>query len=200
MKIIENGFYIIDDQFYIDFPDKYLKQNDEENRPHFYCFKEDSENIYWMIPLSRRYEKCENEIEKKKKEGKPCDYYHVLNIAGSKRAFLISDMFPVTENYFKREYTIANVHFVLLDKKQIRAINKKAQRIFYLINKGIKLHNKQPDVLHIYNQLKAKLIKEKSEEVAAVTEDKDNNKISELMQKLSISKINTRKPTDYHPT
>lgn len=153
MNIIENGFYIIDDQFYLDFPDKCLKQNDEENRPHFYCIKDDKYDLYWMIPLSRQYEKCEREIERKRQESKRCDFYHIINIAGSKRAFLISDMFPVTEKYIKREYTISGSHFILLDQKQINDIRKKASRILHLIKRGIILHNKQPDVLAIEKKL-----------------------------------------------
>ena len=171
MKIIENGFYIIDDQFYIDFPDNYLKQNDEENRPHFYCFKEENNLIYWMIPLSNQYDKCEKGIKKKKNEGKRCDYYHIINIAGSKKAFLISDMFPVTKNYIKREYTISGLHFILLDNSQIRKINKKAKRILYLIRKGIKLHGKQPDVLFIEKKLKENLSKDEIKEVAMDTQE-----------------------------
>lgn len=159
MNIIEHGLYIIEDQFYLDFPDEYLKQNKEENRPHYYCFKENNAGIYWMIPLSLQYEKCEKEIEKKKKEGKPCDYYHVLNIAGGKKAFLISDMFPITDKYIKREYTLGGVHFILLDNSQINTINKKAKRVLYLVRKGIKLHDKQPDVLSIEQQLIKMLIK-----------------------------------------
>ena len=62
-------------------------------------------------------------------------------------------MFPVTEKYIKREYTISGIHLILLDNKQISDINKKAKRILFFIMKKVKLHNKQPDVLNIYQKL-----------------------------------------------
>jgi hypothetical protein len=148
MDIIEGGFYIVDEQFYVDFPDPNLKKNDEENRPHYYCFKEDN-NIIWMIPLSFRVEKCKKEIERRQKEGKPCDYYHILEIAGRESAFIIGDIFPVTNEYIKRAYTISGIPAKLLDKHQISQINTKAKKILVLIRRNIKLHKFQPDVLKI---------------------------------------------------
>lgn len=42
----ENYFYIISDQFFHDFPDPYLRGNYQENRPHYFAFKEESTKIY----------------------------------------------------------------------------------------------------------------------------------------------------------
>lgn len=160
MSIQENGFYIIDDQYFKDFEDPFLKRNDAENRPHYYCFKEEGTSMFWLIPLSFQVDKCKKEIEKKRQENKRCDYYYILKIAGRESAFLISDMFPITEKYIKREYTLSNIPVKLLDKHHISEIGKRAKRIYNLIHRGIKLHDKQPDVLKI----KAKLIADESRE------------------------------------
>ena len=53
----KTGFYIIKDQFFEDMSDPYLKGNKSERRPHYYCFKDTKENIYWMIPLSSKIDK-----------------------------------------------------------------------------------------------------------------------------------------------
>ena len=33
----ERGFYVIKDQFFVDFPDPYLKGNKGEHRPHYFA-------------------------------------------------------------------------------------------------------------------------------------------------------------------
>ena len=47
-------------------------------------------------------------MEKKEKAGKSCDILHIVKLDDSREsAFLIQDMFPITEEYIEREYTIA---------------------------------------------------------------------------------------------
>ncbi|MTI82301.1 MAG: hypothetical protein FH756_00055 [Firmicutes bacterium] len=153
MALTENGFYIIDDQFFIDFPDPYLRGNHQENRPHYYCFKEKDTSLYWVIPLSFQIDKYKKIIEKKRRTKKPCDILHILKIAGRESVFLIQDMFPITEKYIKREYTIDNIPLKLLNKKQINQLNKKARKILVLIRKGIILNPTQPNVLKVEEEL-----------------------------------------------
>ncbi len=52
--------------------------------------------------------------------------------------FLIQDMFPVTEEYIKREYTIAGNHLMLTSKHSVREIERKAKKIMALIKRGVK--------------------------------------------------------------
>ena len=60
-----------------------------------------------MIPLSSRIDKYRWIMEKKEKAGKPCDILHIIKRDDSREsAFLIQDMFPITEEYIEREYTI----------------------------------------------------------------------------------------------
>ena len=55
--MVEHGFYIVKEKFFVDMCDSYLKGNKSENRPHYYCFKDDKEELYWLIPLSSKIEK-----------------------------------------------------------------------------------------------------------------------------------------------
>ena len=64
----KTGFYIIKDKFFEDMPDPYLKGNKAGNRPHYYCFEDNSTGIYWMIPLSSRIDKFRKIIEKKERK------------------------------------------------------------------------------------------------------------------------------------
>ena len=110
----KTGFYIIQDRFFEDMPDPYLKGNKAGNRPHYYCFEDTAAGIYWMIPLSSRIDKFRKIIEKKEQSGKPCDILHIVKLDDSRESvFLIQDMFPITEEYIEREYTIAGNHLML---------------------------------------------------------------------------------------
>ena len=85
----------------------YLKGNKEGNRPCYYCFEDSVTGLYWMIPLSSRIDKYKKIMDNKKKAGKPCDIIHIVKLDDDREsAFLIQDMFPITEEYIEREYTI----------------------------------------------------------------------------------------------
>lgn len=41
----ERGFYVIKDQFFVDFPDPYLKGNKGEHRPHYFALRDPKANL-----------------------------------------------------------------------------------------------------------------------------------------------------------
>lgn len=94
----KSGFYAIKDKFFEDMKEQYLKSNKLGRRLHYYCFEDSNAGIFWMIPLSSRIDKYKSIMEKKKAEGKPCDIIHIVKLDNSREsAFLIQDMFPITE-------------------------------------------------------------------------------------------------------
>ncbi len=148
-----NSLYIISDQYFLDFPDPYLKRNDEENRPACFCIPGSISGLFWMVPMSRRIAKYEDKINKRKAENKPCNICHVIPLAGGKSAFVTGDVFPVTSKYIDREYTISGQPVMLLDKTDIKAIKTKAKAILAITRKGIIFNQKQPGILSIEAQL-----------------------------------------------
>ena len=55
-----------------------------------------------MIPLSSRIEKYRRIMQKKEQAGKPCDIIHIVKLDDSREsAFLIQDMFPITDEYIE---------------------------------------------------------------------------------------------------
>ena len=151
----KTGFYIIKDKFFEDMPDPYLEGNKAGNRPHYYCFEDSSTGIYWMIPLSSRIDKYRRIMEKKVKAGKPCDILHIVKLDDSREsAFLIQDMFPITEEYIEREYTIAGNHLMLTSEHTAREIEQKARKVIGMLKRGIKFTPTQPDVMAILNKLR----------------------------------------------
>lgn len=151
----KHGFYIIDDCFYIKFDDPYLKGNKTENRPHYYCFADDKhKGIYWVIPMSSRIDKFKKIIEQKQLQHKPCDILHICKLSNDKySAFLIQDMFPITEQYVKRPYTFAGNPLILVNEKDIQEVERKALRIRNAIERGIRFTPLQVDSIKIRNIL-----------------------------------------------
>lgn len=158
MKPQPHFFYIISDKFFEDFPDPYLKENKDENRPNYYCFKSENDEIFWMIPVSSKIEKYKKIIKHYETLGRKCIKVFIIEIAGREMAFLIQDMFPVTEEYIVREFTIKNIPLKLLDTSQIKEIEKRAKKVLALLRQGKKLLKTQPNVLEIEKALKQKLL------------------------------------------
>ncbi|MGN1277556.1 MAG: type III toxin-antitoxin system CptIN family toxin [Floccifex sp.] len=151
------GFYIIKEKFFEDMSEPYLKGNKSENRPHYYCFEDEKTGIYWMIPLSSRVEKYRRIIENKQKAGKPCDILHIIKLDHNRESvFLIQDMFPITEKYIEREYTISGNHLILSSERSASEIEKKARKVMGMLKRGIKFTPTQPDVMAIMDKLKGK--------------------------------------------
>ena len=138
----KTGFYIIKDRFFEDMPDPYLKGNKAGNRPHYYCFEDTTTGIYWIIPLSSRIDKFRKIIVK---------------LDDSRESvFLIQDMFPITEEYIEREYTIAGNHLMLTSEHTAKVIEQKARKVLGMLKRGVKFMPTQPDVLSILEKLKQK--------------------------------------------
>ena len=153
----KTGFYIIKDKFFEDMSDPYLKGNKSGNRPHYYCFEDTMTGIYWMIPLSSKVEKYKGVIAKKEKAGKPCDIIHIVKLDNSREsAFLIQDMFPLTEEYIEREYTIAGNHLTLTSEHTANIIEQKARKVMAMLKRGVKFTPTQPDVCGILEKLERK--------------------------------------------
>jgi len=149
------GFYIIRDQFFTDMADPYLKGNKNENRPHYYCFEDSGNGIYWMVPLSSRIEKYQKIIDKWESRGRPCDTLHIAILDnGKKNVFLLQDMFPITEEYVEREYTVAGNHLMVTSEKTRREIERKAKKVVGMLKRGVKFTPTQPDVTVILKKLR----------------------------------------------
>ena len=154
-RMKKTGFYIIKDKFFEDMAEPYLKGNKAGNRPHYYCFEDANTGIYWMIPLSSQIDKYQRIVEKKEKTGKPCDIIHIVKLDDSRQsAFLIQDMFPITDEYIEREYTIAGNHLMLTSEHTAKEIEQKAKKVMGMLKRGVKFTPTQPNVLAILESLK----------------------------------------------
>lgn len=147
------ALYMIKDEFFQDFPDPYLKGNKQENRPHYYAMKDKKTGLYWMIPLSSKTEKYKKILKEKESQNKPCDILHIVKFSNKESVFLIHDVFPVTEDYILRPYTINGNPVKLMSEKQIKIIQKKLTKILGLRRRGIVLTDYQADIFAIEKKL-----------------------------------------------
>ena len=110
-----------------------------------------------MIPLSSRIDKYKKIVDNKKKAGKPCDIIHIVKLDDDREsAFLIQDMFPITEEYIEREYTIAGNHLMLTSEHTVKTIEQKARKVMGILKRGVKFTPTQSDVMKMIEKLSGK--------------------------------------------
>lgn len=94
-------------------------------------------------------------MEKKQNSGKSCDIIHIAKLDDNREsAFLMQDMFPITEEYIEREYTIAGNHLMLTSEHTAKVIEQKARKVVGMLKRGVKFTPTQPDVMAILKKLK----------------------------------------------
>ena len=107
-----------------------------------------------MIPVSSRIDKYKNIIKEKKQEGKPCDILHIAKLDNDKESvFLIQDMFPITEKYIVRKYTIFGEHLRVTSQHTVREIDKKARKVLGMLKRGVRFTPTQPNIHSILDKL-----------------------------------------------
>ena len=105
MEIKLKHFYFIKDEFYAFTVDPFLMENKENgiNRPCFLATK-DGNGVIWLIPVTSKIEKFQNIYNAKKSIYGSCDSIVIAKLLGRDCAFLIQNMFPISEGYIKEEY------------------------------------------------------------------------------------------------
>lgn len=152
------SFYFIKDQYFIDFPDDKLMANKEfingksHNRPCYYSVQDTVTGTYWAIPISSQTNKIQKIYEHKISRYGDCDTIQFGYILGEKKAFLIQNMYPVTDAYINNQYFDAATDSpVAIPAKVAAKIEQKAKKVLMLQRRGHRLIF--PDVLKIEKEL-----------------------------------------------
>lgn len=95
----EGYVYHIKDEYFEKVNDNMLMQNKENGtyRPTFYCLKDEKTSLLWMVPLSSRVDKFRAIHDKQAKKYGRCLTIVLGEFDGKSAAFLLQNMFPVTE-------------------------------------------------------------------------------------------------------
>ena len=154
--------FFLSDQYYQDFPDDKLMQNKDiingtpHNRPCFFAFKDSKiADIYWIVPISSRYEKFKRiEQEKIKKYGH-CNTIRFGIVLCRNTAFLIQNMCPATSKYLTA-YINKNNCPIRIDNRIANDVEKNARHVLAMAKRGAKVIF--PDVFKIYLELEQHII------------------------------------------
>ena len=66
-------------------------------------------------------------------------------------------MFPITEEYIEREYTIGGNHLMLTSEHTANEIELKARKVIGMLKRGVKFTPTQPDFMAILKKLKERI-------------------------------------------
>ena len=99
--------YHINDSYFEKVKDDKLMKNKENGnfRPTFYCLKDSKTSLLWVVPLSSQVDKYQKIVDKQiQKYGKSLGIYIDI-FDGKSNAFLLQNMFPITEKYLHHIHT-----------------------------------------------------------------------------------------------
>lgn len=140
MEIYPGYVYHIKDSYYDIAQDDNLMQNKEQGsyRPTLYCVKDDSSGLLWMVPITSQYDKFVAIRERITSKGKPCRGIILGEYDDHNAAFLVQNMFPITEDYIDHIHTKSG-NPVPVKKDLQKLIAKNVKSLLALSNRGIKV-------------------------------------------------------------
>ena len=140
IKYTEGYVYHIKDEYFVKVNDDKLMCNKENGqyRPTYFCIKDEKTSLLWVVPMSSQYEKYQKIAEKQ-----IAKYGESLGIVlgeydGKKAAFLIQNMFPITEKYLDHIHT-RNGNSVPVKYSIQNTVKSHLQKARLLLSKGKKV-------------------------------------------------------------
>lgn len=139
---IETGYVYHIKNEYFDFvnDNKLMKNHENGNtRPTYFCIKNKDSKILWFIPMSSKVEKYRNLQKQKIIKNGICDTIVIGKYRSRNCAFLIQNIFPITEKYIDHIDTVRNKAVSVVEGTQ-KEIENKVKKIFKLKSKRNKLN------------------------------------------------------------
>lgn len=150
MDYQEGYVYHIKDEYFKKANDPNLMQNKEDGnyRPTFYCMRDKETSLLWLVPLSSRVEKFQAIYDKQIEKYGNCLTIVMGEYDGKRAAFLLQNMFPITERYLDHIHTRNNNPVPVKYSIQVEIITK-MKRILRLHARGKKVIF--PDISRLEN-------------------------------------------------
>lgn len=142
--------------------DKLMKNKENGNyRPTYYCYKEADSQLIWVVPMSTQVEKFRKIAQKSIDKYGECNGIYIDKFDGKENAFLIQNMFPITEKYISHIHT-RNNNPVPVNANIKKEVKKRVNKALALLKKGKKIIF--PDVKRLKKMMIDELNTEKSAE------------------------------------
>ena len=140
MDYKEGYVYHIKDEYFTKVKDPNLMQNKENGnyRPTFYCIRDERTSLLWLVPLSSRVEKFQTIYDRQMAKYGNCLTIVMGEYDGKQAAFLLQNMFPITEKYLDHIHTRNNNPVPVRYSIQTE-IRTKMKRILQLHSRGKKI-------------------------------------------------------------
>lgn len=137
MEFREGYVYHISDDYFVKAQDDKLMQNKEGGtyRPTFLCLKDNKTGLLWVVPMSTRVEKFQAIRDKQQAKYGKCLTIVIGNYDGHKAAFLLQNMFPITEKYLDHVHT-RNGNPVPVKHAIVQEVRSNMQQLRQFISKG----------------------------------------------------------------
>ena len=136
--VVVGQSYHLKDEFFDLVDDDKLMSNKEDGgyRPHF-CAIQDRLNreLFWMIPISSKYEKYQNIHDKMVANRGRCDKIVLGRFAGNNCAFLVQNAFCVRQEFIDHVHTVNGVP-VTIHSQTVREIRTKLRTCLALKKQG----------------------------------------------------------------
>lgn len=136
--MITGHFYFLKPEYAQQFANSKFMNSNEHNRPYFCAFTE-NKGIYWLVPISSKINKFESIYASKIKRYGKCDTIDFCHILGRRKAVLVQNMCPVTQEFILNEYLDPHDNPVQVCDKTRKRIVHKAKKVLMLQRKGIDL-------------------------------------------------------------
>lgn len=133
----EGYVYHIKDEYFTKANDEKLMQNKENRkyRPSYYCWHDEKTHLLWMIPISSQIDKFKKIYNKQLARYGKCLTIVFGEFGNQEAAFLLQNMFPITESYLEHIHTINN-HPVSIKHSLQKELQTKMKQLLHLINRG----------------------------------------------------------------
>jgi len=138
--MIPGYVYHIKDSYFDVANDDTLMRNYEGGayRPTYFCIRDNSTNLLWVIPMSSKIDKYQLIIDKEMDRYGRCIKVLIARYGSGQSAFLLQNMFPILPKYIDHIHTIAKSPLPVNIVVQ-REIEKRFKEIKRLYSRGIKM-------------------------------------------------------------
>jgi len=132
--------YHVKDEYFTKAQDDMLMQNKEGGnyRPTYYALRDDITSLLWMIPMSARYEKYKVIHDKQVQKYGRCLTIVLGEYSDKPVAFLLQNMFPLTQNYLDHIHT-KNGNPLPVKHSIQQAIQTKLKQVLQIHKRGRKI-------------------------------------------------------------
>lgn len=149
MVLIAGQSYHLKDDFFKLVNDDKLMSNKENGgyRPHFCAIQDRTDSsIFWMIPISSKYDKYERIYQSQVNRYGKCDKIVLGKFAGKNHAFLIQNAFCIKEEYVDHVHTVGGIP-VSIHAGVVAEITSKLNNCLALKQRGVNLFYPNIDMI-----------------------------------------------------